>query len=452
MDALRSIWTVADQPSTNALDLRKFAVAVRLIQLLQNGTKGEGPTLKAPPGVALKPVMFEGVSGTMIPLPQAPSQPAGVPSSGASVSSAPPPTPPRPPAPPGPSMALTPQDPYTLTPQDQSRYDALFPQHAKPDGFVYGSEAVALFSKSGVPQSQLGAIWNMVDYPADSRLDAIEFAIAMHLIVCVSRKNLPLPPSLPMSLKQLKSQASSSPKAPVPSSGASVVSEAPSLGPPSVVQAPAPLQGVPPPPPPPAPAASGPPPLQGPPPLEPRGGMSISDAFEGLGGGVDTGSYAASAPPVVASASFDSGIPDPEPVAPPSPAPRSMPTPMVEPTPVAAPPAPSTTQLASNYSQGDSHQELDKMKAVLQKLQAENISLKAQLGTLGDDEKQVQKELHATVDEIGRLSQVLTTLRAQVVAAKSKLLESTAELKAAQEKKGYVVLVRIHIVAGFLTV
>jgi hypothetical protein len=35
---------------------------------------------------------------------------------------------------------------------------------------------------------------------ARSRLDQAEFAIAMHLIVCVSKKNLPLPSSLPQSL------------------------------------------------------------------------------------------------------------------------------------------------------------------------------------------------------------------------------------------------------------
>jgi chromosome segregation ATPase len=84
----------------------------------------------------------------------------------------------------------------------------------------------------------------------------------------------------------------------------------------------------------------------------------------------------------------------------------------------------------------DNTGELDKMKVVLQKLQAENISLKAQLGTMTEDEKDVQRQLNATVAEIGVLSNRLTTLRAQVLASKASLMEATAELKAAQEKKG----------------
>lgn len=84
----------------------------------------------------------------------------------------------------------------------------------------------------------------------------------------------------------------------------------------------------------------------------------------------------------------------------------------------------------------DSTGELEKLKTVLQKLQAENISLKAQLGTMSEEEKDVQRQVNATVSEIGELSNQLTTLRAQVLASKSRLLEATAELKAAQEKKG----------------
>jgi len=62
IEVLKHIWTVADQPSTSSLDLKKFAVAVRIIQLTQNGTKGTGPTLAAPEGFELRPVFFEGLS------------------------------------------------------------------------------------------------------------------------------------------------------------------------------------------------------------------------------------------------------------------------------------------------------------------------------------------------------------------------------------------------------
>ena len=68
--------------------------------------------------------------------------------------------------------------------------------------------------------------------------------------------------------------------------------------------------------------------------------------------------------------------------------------------------------------------------------QAENISLKAQLGNLSEEEKDVQKQLSASAAEISRLSNGLTTVRAQVLASKARLLEATAELKAVEEKKG----------------
>ena len=108
------------------------------------------------------------------------------------------------------NTALTAQDPYAASPQDLSRYAALFPQYADPaDGYKYlsGPAAVALFSKSGAALAALRAIWTMVDAdPVDNRLDALEFALAMHLIVCVTKKGLPVPPGgpLPPSLRAIQ--------------------------------------------------------------------------------------------------------------------------------------------------------------------------------------------------------------------------------------------------------
>jgi hypothetical protein len=101
-------------------------------------------------------------------------------------------TPPRPqmanaPVPSYGATTLAVQDPYTLSPSEQSRYETIFAEYAK-DGYVYGQKAVALLSKSGLPQPLLAAIWNMVDTPVDNRLDKLEFAMGMHLIVCLSRK------------------------------------------------------------------------------------------------------------------------------------------------------------------------------------------------------------------------------------------------------------------------
>ena len=49
-------------------------------------------------------------------------------------------------------------------------------------------------------RDSLKAIWSMCDNPVDNKLDSLEFSIAMHLIVCVTKKNLPMPPTLPLSL------------------------------------------------------------------------------------------------------------------------------------------------------------------------------------------------------------------------------------------------------------
>lgn len=368
-------------------------------------------------------------------------------------------TPPRPPPQqhqqmPPPSMALTAQDPYTLTPGEQTRYESLFPEYAK-EGFVYGSEAVPLFSKSGLPQPQLAAIWNMVDTPVDNRLDKLEFALAMHLIVCVSKKNLPLPPALPVSLKQLKAQQSAvnSPahQQPVPLQAPS--SPGP-LPPPAMQQStgiPSPRQQMQPPavvqmtPQRDASSLAGSS-LPGPPPLAPTGGLSISDAFEGLNAApVNESAFRASSPmpaPHAVSLGMDSShrgsVPTSVNVHPPTAGSfddRSIPDPA--PVAISDPEPPKTTQqLKSSYNMGEANEELTKLKAVLQKLQAENISLKATMGSLTEEEKDVQKEINATVAEIAELSNQLTTLRAKVLAAKSRLVEASGELKLAREKKG----------------
>ena len=109
---------------------------------------------------------------------------------------------------------------------------------------------------------------------------------------------------------------------------------------------------------------------------------------------------------------------------------------MPEPTPAPAPVPRSSGQLAQSYQMGDDHTELNKLKNTLQKLQAENISLKAQLGNVSEEERDVAKETAATVEEINKLSAELSLVRNQVLDAKTKLLESTAELAAAKEKKG----------------
>ena len=482
---LKSIWTVADQPPSNFLDLPKFAVAVRLIQCMQNGQRGQGTNLATPPGVVMRPPMFEGVSGVQVPLPPEPHTP----------SPSPPPPLQSPPQqqqqqqpPPhrgsmtqqqqqgGSSRALTAQDPYGMGPSDFSRYEGVFQEYAKEDGFLYGGEAVALFSKSGIPQQALAAIWNMVDSPVDNRLDKIEFALAMHLIVCVSKKSMPLPPALPNSLVQFKQQQRmgqvAAPQPPPPPSAAAQHPPPPSHTAAAAAAAseasrtnepPAPLATD-------AAAAaalsanaaavlaqaSQPPPLGA-----ADGGMSISDAFEGLSSEPTTAEMMTPPPEPVAPTMMEPPAP-PQPTAPETPAPEPMP--QVSAT-AAVPPQPqvvggggmdsssvpgiaagagavaasaSVPAAMSSSSGGTTGSELIQMRELLQKLQAENISLKAQLSGSSEEERDVQKELAITIAEVSRLSSVLTGLRQQVAAQKSKLADLTATLKSAKDNVGYV--------------
>ena len=488
IETLKNIWTVADQPQTSSLDLKKFAVAVRLIQLTQNGQKGKGATLETPPGVVLKPAFFEGVSGTTVQLPPgqqppqggmppphptpqqssrtlasaqsnpgAPPLPGSQPSSPQRRPSGQPSVQSQHQAPPTPSRALVGLDPYTLTPQEQQRYESLFPNYAKTeqDGsqFVYGSEAVPLFMKSGVNPNHLRDIWNMVDRdPVDNRLDKVEFALAMHLIVCVSKKNLPMPQggALPNSLQALKAGAKGTAAAqsapPIPQQPEQT--QVPPPQPETSMAPPAPGMGM-------GMGAGGPPPLGGPG-TGAMGGMSISDAFEGMNTMDNANDFSQPAPVQEAPAALPSYVPDAPPAAPtpavqvepPTPQPQAsyvqpplstdaaigQPAPVPEPVPAPVPEA--TLKPSPSYEVSDTHvEELAKLKEMLFKLQAENVSLKAQLGNMTEEEKNVQQALGQTVTEITALTTDLGNQRKQVLEAKNRLLEAQAELKANKDTK-----------------
>ena len=530
------IWTMVDtNPKTSSLDQRKFNHAVRLIQLHQNGQRPVDASLGVESGVVLRPVMFEGISGVSVPLPggaaggaggapPAQQQPPVQPQQQQAPPTPQPSQPPQPAAQPSsvdPSLstttALATQDPYSVLPSDLSRYSALFPQYAREDGFIYGPQAVALFSKSGADTAALRAIWTMVDSdPVDNRLDELEFALAMHLIVCVTKKGLSVPPSLPGSLKSLKEarkQAQQvgggaagggngggggvppSPAPPTPSQmqgqpmpqmgqmgqgqGQGPPPMMPNMGvPPQQMQQPQMQGGQP-------QMQGGQPQMQqsmaGPPPLVPPGGASISDAFEGLGpdptasASVGGGASVMTAGGTAGGASYTAGagggggasynappspspqaeappavvvpnaveVPEPAPVVAPATAPVAAVAPAADttstipaPTPVAANRAAAAAAAPTATVPHDSHGELTTLQATLQKLQAENISLKAKLGDVTEEEAEVRKEIGQTVAEIGRLSQELTGLRDKVADAKAALIEATAELKAQKEKKG----------------
>jgi hypothetical protein len=122
---------------------------------------------------------------------------------------------------------------YAFGEGDVQKYQALFGQYdADHDGFITGAEAVKLFSQSGLsrevavlenicassPAFQvLRDVWNLADQDQDSKLNPKEFAVAFHLIVCASKRNMPMPKVLPAPLKEYVSGTPSS--TPVPGMG-----------------------------------------------------------------------------------------------------------------------------------------------------------------------------------------------------------------------------------------
>ena len=90
-------------------------------------------------------------------------------------------------------------DLWAITSADQAIFDGYFLQIGR-GGFVSGHDAVIFFSHSGLDRKTLSDIWNMADLDRDGSLTPAEFSIAMQLIVCVSRRRMTLPSSLPSAL------------------------------------------------------------------------------------------------------------------------------------------------------------------------------------------------------------------------------------------------------------
>lgn len=100
-----------------------------------------------------------------------------------------------------------------ITAEVHLRYHELFVQYdTDKDGFLSGQESVTIFSKSGLGVDILKKIWKLADNDADNRLTSKEFCIAFHLIVCVGKQGLELPPILPPVFCSFLENAPDSPK------------------------------------------------------------------------------------------------------------------------------------------------------------------------------------------------------------------------------------------------
>ncbi|RLN57298.1 hypothetical protein BBJ28_00018905 [Nothophytophthora sp. Chile5] len=165
---------LAREMTVSELSRNEFYVAMRLISMAQRGEQISAQRFFEMAAMQYPLPMLEGVPPPPAPV-QAPA-PVQPPSSGVS---------------------------YAVAADEKGRYDIVFQQYdADNDGFLMGPEAVALFEMSGLDRNVLRNIWSMADVTQDSKLSIQEFYVAMHLIVCVSKRGLPMPPALPRDLAE----------------------------------------------------------------------------------------------------------------------------------------------------------------------------------------------------------------------------------------------------------
>lgn len=92
--------------------------------------------------------------------------------------------------------------PYAITADDHEKYHKLFITYdTNGDGLLSGAESVGVLTKSGLSQDVLGVIWNLADDDKDGSLTSKEFCVAFHLIICISKKGMPVPQTLPQALR-----------------------------------------------------------------------------------------------------------------------------------------------------------------------------------------------------------------------------------------------------------
>ena len=83
-----------------------------------------------------------------------------------------------------------------------SRYDAYFRLiDIHGNGRISRTEAVPLFERSELPDSELLLIWSLADVDGDGMLSLTEFRVAMHLTT-LAVDRYPLPARLPLALQE----------------------------------------------------------------------------------------------------------------------------------------------------------------------------------------------------------------------------------------------------------
>ncbi|RKP13394.1 hypothetical protein BJ684DRAFT_20114 [Piptocephalis cylindrospora] len=132
---------------------------------------------------------------------------------GGGVSHAPPPSFQPPPPPPSSGFYPTENIPWVVTPEQKAGYDQIFRAWDNGTGYLGGERAKEIFMQTGLGPQSLEKIWALADTHNHGRLNADEFAVAMHLThEVLSGKPLPVrltPELIPPSTRNLTSSVSS---------------------------------------------------------------------------------------------------------------------------------------------------------------------------------------------------------------------------------------------------
>lgn len=196
------IWELSAVPHTMRLGREEFDVSMRYISMAQCGAPVSIPAFLQGIRHRLPPPRIADVDLSGAPMPSPAASPSSTSHAGSTAGTGTGVPPTAFPSMAGVQPAMAPGggvDPWVVTAESAHKYDVYFLQLTTHE-HVEGRAAVDLLKKSGLPQDALRAIWSLADMDQDGRLDRVEFRVAMHLVVCASKRNIPLPSALPPAL------------------------------------------------------------------------------------------------------------------------------------------------------------------------------------------------------------------------------------------------------------